>query len=275
MEENFPTQFKAGPNTRLNAVTGYPLGHTLSPQLHKKIYELMGIDAIMITCPSKDIGAIINSMRAMPMHLLAVTLPHKQEVMKHIDHIDPTAREIGAVNTVINREGKLYGYNTDVVGIAEALKDVELKGKNVLVLGAGGAARPLCWFLKKSGGNIFCHNRTQTKAEDLMKEFGGTALDNNALPLAKIDVVVNATPVGMEPNIGESPLEKSLLRPGQTVFDLIYNPTETQLLKDAKRVGARTINGMPMLVAQALEQVRLWAGKELTEKQKQELLQTI
>jgi shikimate dehydrogenase len=262
-------------HTVLNGVTGHPLGHTLSPGLHARIYEMLGINAVMLAFPHEDIGAVIASMRALPIHLLAVTLPHKQEVMKHLDHIDPVAREIGAVNTVVNRGGKLYGHNTDIIGIAEALKDVPVKNKNVLVLGAGGAARPLCWFFKKNNAHIFCLNRTRTKAEELMKVFGGTALDNEALAETRIDVIMNATPVGMEPHPDESPFNAHLLNSGQTVFDLIYNPSETRLLKDAKKAGAKTVNGMPMLVAQALEQVRLWSGKELTESQKHLLLKTM
>lgn len=271
----FPSGISVNAQTVLNGVTGHPLGHTLSPQLHGRIYALLGINAVMLAFPHEDIGAVIASMRALPIHLLAVTLPHKQEAMKHLDHVDSAAREIGAVNTVVNREGKLHGYNTDVVGIAEALKNVTVKDRNVLVLGAGGAARPLCWFLKKNSAHIFCLNRTRTKAEELMKEFGGTALDNEAVTKTRIDVIVNATPVGMEPHTDESPFDAGLLNSGQTVFDLIYNPSETRLLKDAKKAGAKTVNGMPMLVAQALEQVRLWSGKGLTEKQKQELLLTM
>lgn len=271
MQENFPTQFVIGPETQLNAVTGFPLGHTLSPKLHGRIYGMLKINAVMLAFPQENIEAMIKTVRALNIGLLAVTLPHKQEVMKYLDHIDETAKKIGAVNTVINRGGKLYGYNTDIDGIREALKDTEIRGKNVLVLGAGGAARPLCWFLKKNGANIFCHNRTMQKAEELMKEFGGAALDEKALGKTKADVIVNATPVGMEPHAGESPIDKKLLRGEQTVFDLIYNPAETQLLKDAKNIGAKTINGMPMLVAQALEQVKLWSGKEVMQLQKQEL----
>lgn len=271
MPENFPTQFVIGPETQLNAVTGFPLGHTLSPKLHGRIYGMLKINAVMLAFPQENIDAMIKTVRALNIGLLAVTLPHKQEVMKYLDHIDETAKKIGAVNTVINRGGKLYGYNTDIDGIREALKDTEIRGKNVLVLGAGGAARPLCWFLKKNGANIFCHNRTMQKAEELMKEFGGAALDEKALGKTKADVIVNATPVGMEPHAGESSIDKKLLRGEQTVFDLIYNPAETQLLKDAKNIGAKTINGMPMLVAQALEQVKLWSGKEVMQLQKQEL----
>lgn len=248
--------------TILNAVTGFPLSHTLSPKIHAEMYAQLGINAVMLAFPSQNIEEIITCMRTLPIHLLAVTIPHKQTVMKFLDHIDSVAKKIGAVNTVINRNGKLHGYNTDVVGIAHALKNTRLKGKNVLILGAGGAARPLCWFLKKSGAKIFCLNRTRTKAEELTKKFGGTALDNKALVGAKIDVIINATPVGMKPNVNKSPFPKSLLNKTQTVFDLIYNPEETKLLKDAKNAGAKTINGMLMFVAQAIEQVRLWSGKK-------------
>jgi len=258
------SQVNINQHTALNAVTGFPLEHTLSPQLHAQIYKKLGLNAVMLAFLSQNIEEIITCMRTLPIHLLAVTLPHKQTVMKFLDRIDPVAKKIGAVNTVINRNGKLHGYNTDIVGIAHALKNTQLKGKNVLIIGAGGAARPLCWFLKKSGAKIFCLNRTRTKAEELTQEFGGIALDNNALVGAKIDVIINATPLGMKPHIDESPFPKNLLNKNQTVFDLIYNPIETKLLKDAKKAGAKTINGMPMLLAQALEQVRLWSGKKLS-----------
>jgi shikimate dehydrogenase len=266
---------KAANNQIQNAVTGYPLSHSLSPKLHGKIYEMLRINAVMLPYPNEKIEAMIDVVRTLPIQLMAVTLPHKQAVMKHLDEVEKTAAGIGSVNTVINNNGKLFGYNTDIIGIAEALKSVEISGKNVIILGAGGAARPLCFFLRNKHANIFCVNRTQTKAEELMQEFGGTALDNRALEKTKIDIIINATPIGMTPNINESPFPKKLLQSDQTVFDLIYNPSETQLLKDAKNAGAKIINGMPMLIAQALEQVKLWSGKELSQAQKTELTKFI
>lgn len=262
-------------NTIQNAVTGYPLGHSLSPKLHGKIYEMLGVNAVMLPYPQENIETMIDIVKTLPIQLVAVTLPHKQKVIQYLDEVEKTAKEIGSVNTVINKNGKLFGYNTDIIGIAEALKDVEIKGKNVIILGAGGAARPLSFFLKNNHANIFCLNRTQTRAEELMREFGGTALDNRALEKTKIDIIINATPIGMAPKINESPFSEKLLQSDQTVFDLIYNPSETLLLKDAKKVGAKTINGMPMLIAQALEQVKLWAGKELSQAQKTELAKFI
>ncbi len=247
--------------TMLNAVTGYPLGHTLSPQLHQIIYRNLKINAVMLAFPNQDIGEMMTVMRTLPVHLLAVTIPHKKAVIGHLDFVDETAKKIGAVNTVINKNGKLHGYNTDVIGIQNALKSVNLSNKNVLILGAGGAARPLCFFLRQERANIFCHNRTMEKAEELMNEFGGKPIQENELEKAKIDVIINATPVGMKPEPGESPFPKNLLHAGQTVFDCVYNPIETQLLKDAKQAGAATISGIDMLMGQAIAQVELWQGK--------------
>ncbi len=254
-------QFHLNSQTKLNAVTGFPLAHTWSPQIHELIYKTMNVNAVLLAFQQENIGEMIGIMRTLPIHLLAVTLPHKQEVMKHIDIIDDAAKKIGAVNTVVSLNGKLYGYNTDVVGIEHALEGVPLASKNVLVLGAGGAARPLCWFLQKQGANILCHNRTEQKAKELMKEFGGKSVSEKDLHEARIDVIVNATPVGMEPHADESPFPKNLFHKDQAVFDFIYNPLETQLLKDAKAVGAKTVSGVVMLIAQALAQVELWLGK--------------
>jgi 3-deoxy-7-phosphoheptulonate synthase len=258
--------------TALNAVTGYPLSHSRSPQLHEIIYGFLNVNAVMLAFPNRDIAAVIRSVRALPVRLLAVTSPHKQAVIKYLDVIDPAAKKIGAVNTVVNRSGKLYGYNTDIIGIQSALAGIKLKGKNVLVLGAGGAARAVCWFLKKNGAKILCQNRTQQKAEKLMREFGGKAVGQKDLKEAKIDLIINATPVGMFPKIGRSPFPKKLLRPNQIVFDLVYNPPETRLIKEAKAVGAKTVSGLKMFVGQALGQVKLWKGKEPSASQKNELI---
>jgi len=248
--------------TVINAVTGFPLSHTWSPQLHSLIYKKVNVNAVMLAFPQRDIEAVIQCMRTLPIHMLAVTIPHKETVMKYLDVIEETAKEIGAVNTVINAKGKLYGYNTDILGIEEALKKTPIKAKNVLIIGAGGAARPLCLFLKQYGAKIFCYNRTVEKAEALMKEFGGNVITEKDLVKGKFDVIINATPIGMSPNINESPLPQNIFHEGQTVFDFIYNPLETKLLKDAKNAGATTISGVKMFIAQGLFQAQLWLGKE-------------
>jgi len=250
----------------INGVVGFPLSHTWSPKFHELIYKTKKINAVMQAFPQKNIKKMVEYMRAKPLQMLAVTAPHKQAIMKHIDVIDQTAQQIGSINTVINHQGKLYGYNTDIIGIKKALAKTKLKGKNVLVLGAGGSARTVCWFLKKNGAKIFCHNRTRQKSAALMKEFGGTAIAKKWLSVSKslspkIDVIINTTPIGMKPHSTTSPLPKKFLQKGQTVFDLVYNPVETQLLKDAKKAGCKTISGITMLSSQALTQVETWLKK--------------
>jgi len=249
--------------TLLNAVTGHPLGHTFSPTLHNAVYEKLGLNAVMLAFPQEDIKKFVEEIRTLPIHLSAVTLPHKLEIMKYLDEIDPVANEIGAVNTVINRKGKLFGYNTDVIGMEKGLEKTNLRGKKTLIVGAGGAARPASWLVKKLGGKLLCVNRTHEKAVQLMGAFGGKALTMNQLKPDDIDIIINCTSVGMSPGEDVSPLPKKLLARHQTVFDLIYNPVETKLLRDAKTAGAKTISGITMLVAQGLEQIRLWSGKTL------------
>lgn len=243
------------------AVIGFPLAHTLSPALHNAVYEQVGIDACMETAPDEDIKRLVQLIREKPISLTAVTIPHKETIIEYLDEVDTVAREIGAVNTVINRGGKLYGYNTDVVGISIALQGVEIKGKNVIVLGAGGAARAVAYYIAKQGGNLYYYNRTQEKAEQLQKEFGGMVITESDIPKIIADVIVNTTPLGLFPNVDTSPLENYTFNSKQAVFDMVYNPRETKLLQTAKAAGATTISGIEMFIGQALEQVRLWTGE--------------
>jgi shikimate dehydrogenase len=249
------------PATKLTAIIGDPVTHSLSPLLHNKVYENEEVDAVMLAFGHPSIEKLIVAMRVLPIHLAAVTMPHKQTIMSLLDDIDKTAHDIGAVNTVINREGKLHGFNTDVVGIATALKDVTLTGANALLIGAGGAARTVAYHLKQEEAHIFCSNRDRSQAEALMSAFGGTFIDSRDFGEQPFDVVVNATPVGMNPNAGVSPFPAEHLRPEMAVFDLVYSPLETKLLVDAKACGARTISGLTMFLAQGIEQERLWLGK--------------
>lgn len=252
-------------STKLTAVFGNPIGQSLSPLLHNEIYRREGVDAVMLAFQSADIKKIISAMRALPIHLSAVTLPHKQAVIPLLDEIDPVAEKIGSVNTVVNTDGRLKGFNTDVVGIAAALKDVELAGKNVLTLGAGGVAQSICHHLQSRKANIYCYDGTFEKADAITKKFGGTALKDVAAPKISFDVIINATPVGMVagPCEGLSPIAPALIRRDAVVFDLIYKPRETKLIQDAKARGARTISGIQMFLSQGVEQERLWLGREI------------
>ncbi len=251
------------PATKLTAVFGDPVTHSLSPALHNAIYENENVDAVMLAFGNPSIEKLVAGMRALPIHLAAVTMPHKQTIMPLLDEIDETAREIGAVNTVVNREGKLHGFNTDVVGIAKALKEVSLKDANALLIGAGGAARTIAYLLKREGANIFCANRERPQADELLKAFGGIFVEPADFGKTPFDVIVNATPVGMKPNVDESPFPEKYIKSDSAVFDLVYSPLETKLLAAAIRRRARSISGLTMFLAQGLEQERLWLGKEL------------
>jgi shikimate dehydrogenase len=217
----------------------------------------------MLAFGNPSIEVLVSAIRALPIHLAAVTMPHKQTIMPLLDEIDSEAAAIGSVNTVVNREGKLVGYNTDTKGIADALQGVALKDASVLLVGAGGAARTVAYLLKKEGAKIFCVNRDRAQAEELTKTFGGTIIEEKDLASINFDVIVNATPIGMKPNTDATPFPEELIRPDSAVFDLVYSPLETKLLKSAKARGARAISGLTMFLAQGIEQERLWLGKDI------------
>lgn len=250
------------PSTQLNAVFGHPIGQSLSPKLHNAIYEKENIDAVFLAFDNSDIAPLIAAMRTLPIHLAAVTIPHKEKVIPFLDNVDAAAREVGSVNTIINEAGVLTGYNTDVVGVREALKVTQLAGKDVLTAGAGGAARAVCFVLREAGARIHIFDRTVSKAETLGREFGGEAYAE--MPHREFDVYINATPVGMSPNENETPIPKGMIRSGSVVFDLVYKPRETRLMREAKEKGAKVVSGIVMFLAQAIEQERLWLKREIS-----------
>lgn len=251
--------------TVLNAVIGFPLDHTLSPVLHSQIYQDNSIDAVLLAFANQNVKDLIGAIKTLSIQLTAVTMPHKQTVIEYLDEIDDQAKKIKAVNTVINRRGKLFGYNTDITGVERALRGVEVKNKRVLLIGAGGAARTVACYLQQVGGLPLYLNRTSQDAQVLADEFGGQVVVGKDLRSDEIDIIINTTPVGMYPDVGKMPLDYKLLGPHQTVLDIIYNPIQTELLRVAKDQGATTISGLEMFVGQALEQVRLWQGKEITD----------
>jgi len=250
------------PRTGLCGVILHPAGHTLSPAMHNAAYERMGLDCVYLAFDVIDIKDAMAGMRSLGIRQFSVSVPHKVEVMKYLDEIDPAAKAIGAVNTVINKDGRLIGYNTDVDGVRLSLTEngVEIKGRKVLLLGAGGAARAIAFVIKEMGGELIVLNRTPSKAKALAEEFGGRWGGLREASRIEADVVVNSTSVGMHPKVDETPIGKDSLRPGTVVFDIVYNPLKTRLLMEAEEAGCKTINGMNMLVYQGARQVELWAG---------------
>jgi shikimate dehydrogenase len=211
--------------------------------------------------PAERLGPAIAGARALGVRQLAVSLPHKQTVMAHLDEIDETARRIGAVNTVTLRAGRLLGSNTDWLGLVRALeRETELAGRRAVVLGAGGTARAAVFGLRERGAQVTVLNRTVARAEAIAGALGAErAGPLEALAGLEWDVRDNTTSVGLGSNA--SPVAASALRPNSVVFDAVYEPAETRLLRDARARGARTVGGKWMLIEQALEQIRIWTGE--------------
>lgn len=242
--------------TKLNAVIGFPLTHSLSPAFHNEEYAKRGHDAVLLAFENEDLAGLVLAIRHLKIGLTAVTLPFKESILPLLDDLDPLSERLGSVNTVLNIGGKLKGCNTDYLGIKSALEDVELADKKVLLLGAGGVAKPVAAFVNDSGAELLCMNRNRERAEALVHDFGGRVVEDPSSE--NFDVVINATPVGLAPNVDETPLAAQWLRAGQVVFDIVYNPEETRLLREAKAAGAESRSGLLMFKAQALEQIRLW-----------------
>ena len=266
---------QTSPATKLTAVIGDPIVHSLSPLLHNKVYEEEKVDAVMLAFGNPSVEKLVAAMRALPIHLAAVTMPHKQTIMPLLDVVDSVAKDIGAVNTVVYREGKLTGYNTDVVGIAKALMGVALQDADVLLVGAGGAARTVAHYLRGEGASIYCNNRDVAQAEQLSRTFGATHLKDIAEGPSSYRLIVNATPIGMNPNPDAMPVPAALVEPETAVFDLVYSPLETKLLKTAREKGARGISGLTMFLAQGLEQERLWLNREIKDTCYTQLLEDV
>lgn len=249
--------------TQLNMVIGHPLLHTKSPVLHDLVYTEIGANAVMLPFSNPDIKKLISAIRIMSINLTAVTMPFKQSIMPFLDSVDDAALSAGAVNTVIRKNNKLIGYNTDIFGIEYALRHTPLRDKNVLLIGAGGAGLAVACVIKNNGGKCLYADRNLKKARRLQKRFGGKIAQIKNLAAKDIDIIINATPVGMYPNIKNSPVPAMLIDKHQTIFDIVYNPAETKFLKIAREKGAKTISGIDMFIAQGIRQIELWTGKNI------------
>jgi len=247
-------------STRLNIVIGYPLGHTKSPKLHQEIYRLKNCNAIMLAHPTQDLSGTIQAIRTLNIGLVAVTMPHKEAILHYADQLSSEVQTLKSANTLINNKNILTAYNTDINGIEHALRNISLKDKTVLVIGAGGAARAAAYVLQKNNCNILYLNRTVKSAEVLRKLFGGKVIHKDKLYDLPIDIIINTTPIGMHPNSDTSPLPDYSFNKNQIIFDMVYNPSETLLLKTAGSYGAHIISGEDMFLGQALKQVELFQG---------------
>lgn len=249
--------------TLLYGIVGNPVGHSLSPVLHNRVFQRMGWDAVYLAFEVDDLQAAINGVRGLGIRGLSVTIPYKTEVIPFLDEVEGMAKKIKAVNTIVNEGGKLVGYNTDWYGAIEALeKRIDLKGKKVLLLGAGGAARAIGYGLKEKGSEIVISNRSFDRGKKLAEELDCPFVMLSSIKRVDADILINATSAGMHPNDGESPLRKECLRSGMTVMDIVYRPRQTKLLKEAETCGCQVIDGLEMLAYQGAKQQEIWTGRK-------------
>jgi 3-dehydroquinate dehydratase / shikimate dehydrogenase len=251
-----------GKRTRVYGVIGDPIGHSLSPQMQNAGFRARRIDAVYLPFLVRALRDFLGAIEPLRVAGFSVTLPHKETILRHLDDCDPLAGAIGAVNTVVVRaKGKLYGYNTDYVGVLRALeRRMPLRGSRVLILGAGGAARAVAFALAQSGASVCICARRPKRAEALARAVGGEAVARARLRREFFDAIVNATPIGMHPFAGDSPLEARELN-CRLVFDTIYRPRVTKLLQLAARRGIETVSGLEMFVAQGTAQWEIWTGE--------------
>jgi shikimate dehydrogenase len=250
--------------TALCGIVLHPAGHTRSPLMHNAAFRALDIDAAYVAFDVRPSGlaSAIAGIRELGLRQVAVSIPHKVEVMQYLDEVDERARKIGAVNTVTAVEGRLIGSNTDWIGANRAIERVStLEGKRCVVLGAGGAARALVFGLRERGATVHVLNRTVERAELLARELGAEGAGPiEALGDLPHDILVNTTSVGLRSD--DTPVPASQLRADSVVMDAVYDPEETRLLRDARRVGATPVAGKWMLIYQAAEQLEIWTGKQ-------------
>ncbi len=262
--------------TKVCGVIGDPIEHTLSPVMHNAAFEALKIDYIFLafTVKAAEVENAIRGMRALSVHGLNVTMPHKNTVIKFLDEADPTAKAISSVNTLLNKESKILGFNTDGVGALNALEQngVNPKGKKVLLLGAGGAAKAIAYTLSQEADELVILNRAPERATllaNLLKQKFNKKVSGNALlsetvkeNLADSDVLINATSMGMNPDANQTPVAPEWLKSDLAVMDIVYNPLETKLARDAKAAGAKVVSGVEMLIYQGAASFEIWTACE-------------
>jgi 3-dehydroquinate dehydratase / shikimate dehydrogenase len=252
--------------TRLFGVAGNPISHSLSPLMHNAAFRREAVNAVLLPLKVRDLDDLLALVRELPLAGCAVTMPLKLEVLPYLSNMDPLTKRIGACNTLrVGGDGKIVGFNTDVAGVVRPLeKRMPLKGARIAILGAGGAARAAVFGLVDQGAEVFIVNRTYEAAAQLAKEAKAHALRHEQFAQGTFDVLINSTPCGMKGNKQTLPFAENELNAG-LVFDLVYNPLETPLIKLAKERGIATISGMEMFVQQGARQFEIWTGKPAPE----------
>ena len=261
-------------STNIVGLIGHPVEHSFSPPMHNAAFAELGLDYAYVAFDVNpdDLKSAVDGAKSLNIKGFNVTIPHKIEVMQYLDELDEVARLIGAVNTIDFKN--LKGYNTDGIGAVRAIEEVtSIKDKNVVVAGAGGASRAISFYLAKFGaGSMTILNRNANKAKnlagdvlksDLIGDVGADSISEIDSYLKDADILVDTTPLGMDPHVNDEPIAKSdAMHDGLVVFDAVYNPNETVLLKEAIKAGAKPVYGIKMLLYQGAESFKIWTGKD-------------
>jgi len=262
---NFYRIREINPRTKLFGVVGKPVYHSVSPCLFNALFARRGFDGVYLFFEVDDVTEFISVMRRYDIGGFSVTIPHKQAALGAVDEADSLAMKSEAVNTIVGRGDRLLGFNTDieaaVSSIEEALDD-NLRGRKVLLIGAGGAARGIAVGLKEKGAEITILNRTVSRAQRLAERVGARWGGLESIGKLDYEILINSTSVGMKPHEDESPVPRRCLRKGTVVFDAVYTPVWTRLLKEAQGAGAKVVSGLEMFIRQAARQFELWTGRE-------------
>jgi len=262
--------------TNVLCVIGHPIEHSMSPIMHNAALKGLSLDYVYVAfniLPNNLKKAVLG-FKMFSIKGINVTIPYKESIIPYLDKIDPLAEKIGAVNTIKNEGKYLIGKNTDASGAKKALLDAgcEITGKKALILGAGGAAKAVSFAISEDLDAVYIANRTEKRAIKLAKDLTdkttikaiGKNMSINTLKnlVNDVDIIINTTPLGMYPNIEESPISEEILHSNLFVFDIVYNPLETRLLKEARRIGCKTLGGLDMFVNQGALAFEWWTGKK-------------
>ena len=249
--------------TQLYCVIGNPVRHSKSPAIHNTCFQQHNINAVYLAFEIDEISKGVAAMKTLNIKGASVTIPFKESIMDHLDWIDKDALSIGAVNTVVNQDGKLSGFNTDYKAAVEPLKPIGIKDKRIYIIGAGGAARAVAYGLHKEKGNLVIINRDKDRGEKLALKYKADFIpmdEADKRDNINADIIINTTSIGMHPNIEDLAFPSKFMNSQMVVMDIVYNPLKTRLLSEAQKKECTTIDGLSMFLYQGAAQFKLWTG---------------
>lgn len=270
MEINPNTKICINSHTRLYCIFGNPVKHSLSPIIQNSAFISSGINSVYIAFEVNNIKDAISAMKILHISGASVTIPFKRDAINYLDEIDPLAQSIGSINTLINSNGKIMGYNTDGYGVISSLiqKGIDIKKSSFLIIGNGGSARAIAFTLLNYGAKIIIAGRNENRIIHLVNDLNENSynveyrLIKNITHtfIEEVDVIINTTPVGMTPDITSTPLDEGFILKRHTIFDIVYSPPNTKLLRIGAEKGCKTIPGIEMLLHQGAKQFEIWTG---------------